>query len=470
MTSPMLRLGTVAALAIVTAAITVSGAALPAREPRPLPPVEPDGRTVTVCPPASSVTIASATTWGTLGVRSLEADQVQTVPTGRGLTLTELTAAQLVIAEGRQNQNSAVSAYAKHPEGEDRGLSLARCGTPTTSAWFTGLPSTPEGELNARSVVVLVNPDAGQAEVDLRLFGPSGLQVAPGARGIAVPARSVRTVALDTLFTRAEPVGLEVRATKGRIAPTVRQYAGVGVQPVGSDWQVAARPPARTQIVPGVPGGPGARTLVLTNPGNRRTTATIDVLGPTGTFTPVDAGSLDVNAESTAEVDLSRGLGGDPGAVRITSEQPVVATVVSRNGDPGPDADIAVQASAEPITGTALAAIAAAPGARGYVLVSNNGEADVTLPLRLIGTDGAQLAATELSITAGATAVWEVGEVNQPAGVQARVPAGTNLYAGIELRSAADPAGGLATTPLSTAQQAERVIGAEPEHDPKVAR
>jgi hypothetical protein len=470
-TSFALRAGAVAGIGLAVATLAAVGGALPVSQPRSVPPVEPDGRTVTVCPPARTVSIASATTWGTLGVRTLTEDQLRTVATGSGFTWADQTEALAVVAEGRQALNSAASAYAKEGTGRDRGLSLTRCTTPVTSAWFTGLWSASAAEeVSHRSEVLLINPDVGQAEVDLRFFGPHGLQVAAGGRGIAVPARSVRAVALDTLFTRPEPVGLHVRTTTGRVVPVIRQYTGQGVQSAGSDWQVATTPPATGQVVPGIPGGPGPRTLVLTNPGSRRTTATVEALGTSGTFAPVDAGSVDINAESTTWVSLAQGLNGEPGAVRITADQPVITTVSARSADGGPDADIAMQSATRPLTGTALAAVAGAPGTHGEVLVSNAGAADVVVPLRLVGTDGIELSATELIVAAGTTARWEVGDVEQPASVHLRTPDDTTLYAGVLLTSTAEPAGGLGTTALSAAWEYDRELGGEPAHDPGVAR
>ncbi|MDO5498799.1 MAG: DUF5719 family protein [Propionibacteriaceae bacterium] len=469
MTTPIIRLAVAGGLCLVLAGLSVGGAALPVREPRPAAPVDPDGRTVTVCPAAPTVNLVSTTTWGALSSRPINDDDLAPVPAGRGATLTDVAEPVLMIAEGRQNTGAAASAYARHPAGPDRGLSLARCGTPATSSWFTGLVSNPdEPTSSTRTEVVLINADAGAAEADLVLFGPTGLQVAPGARGIAVPGRSARTVALETLFTRAEPVGVQVRSSRGRVAAVIQQRTSAGAQPAGTDWQVAAAPPAQELVVAGIAGGAGQRTLVLTNPGKRRTTATIEVLGPEGPFAPADAATLDVNAESTAQVPLHQALDGEPATVRITAEQPLAAAVVARGSDE-PDADIAVQPASAPLSATSIGALAVAPGVRGALLVANAGDADAVVPVRLVGTDGAELMATDLRVPPGTTVEWGMDQVEQPAGVQVAAPAGSELYAGLALTSGADPAAGLATTPLSV-PQTEQGGGIEPAFDPGAGR
>lgn len=128
MTSPIARIAAVAGIAAVLAGATVAGSALPVREPRPAPPVDPDGRTVTVCPAAPTVNLVSTTTWGALTTRSITEEDARPVPAGRGLTLSDVDQPVVMIAEGRQNSGAAASAYARRGTGPDRGLSLARSG------------------------------------------------------------------------------------------------------------------------------------------------------------------------------------------------------------------------------------------------------------------------------------------------------------------------------------------------------
>ncbi len=470
MSRTLLRLVTVLGLIVLVTGLTIGGSLLPMREPAAARPVDPDGRTVTICPAAPTISVASTTAWGSLGVREVGQESLRTIPTGTGSVLTDNAGPMLMVAEGRQNQASAASAFAREAAGPSRGLGLARCGTPATSLWFTGLVSNPDDPVQGlRSEVVLINPDEGQAEVDLVLFGPNGVQTAAGTRGIAVPARSVRTVALETLFTRPDPVGVEVRANRGRVAAVVRQHVSAGVQPTGTDWQVSSTAPAETQVVPGIPGGPGPRTLVVSNPNKRRTTATVEVLGPQGTFAPADAASIDLNAESTAAVSLTAGLDGAPGAVRIVADQPLVAAVVARSAENGPDVDIAIQPASVNVSGIGIAALAAAPGVTGDVLVTNGGDAEVVVPLTADGVNGREVAATELVVPPGSTAGWRLEAMAEIASVRLDAPEGSRLWAGVAVSSAADPVGGLATSPLSVPER-QQGGGIEPEFDPGAGR
>lgn len=469
MTPASTRVLAVGGLCLTMTAITVGGSALPVREPSPVPLVASDGRTVTVCPPAPAVFVSSATAWGALGVRSIDDSQAQPVPPGQGAGLTDIDQPVVMVAEGRQTQGAAASAYAREAGGSGRGVAVARCGTPATSSWFTGLVSDPGGPQGVRSEISLINPDARAADVDLILFGPTGLQSASGARGITVPARSVRTVALESLFTRAEPVGVQVRANTGRVAAVAKQYATAGAQPAGTDWQVEASAPATHQIVPGIPGGPGSRILVISNPGSRRTTAAIEVLASDGTFTPADAGTVDVGGESTAAVGLEQGLDGDPGAVRIASDQPLIASVVSRSSEAAATSDIAGQPATEPLGATGMAAVAGAPGVSGTLLVSNGGDTDAAIGITLVGVDGGALQVSEVRIAPGSTLDWAIDPVDEPVALHVRPSGNARLHAGIVLTSENDPRAGLATTPLSVPGQ-DPGGAVAPVHDPDTGR
>lgn len=467
----------VAVLGVAAAAVGLAfgGTALPVSAPRPLPPVEAEGRTVSVCPAAASINAVSATTWGTLGLRGLNGGgEPLPVDPGKGASVPSPDQPMVLAAEGRQSQASAAAAYDSQPSGTDRGLSLARCGAPSTSAWFTGLSADPGGTgVSLRSQVQLINPDAGQAEVDLRFYGPNGPLAAAGGRGVTVPGHSTRTVALESLFPAAagpgaEPVGMEVRTARGRVFTAVRQRATAGAQPAGSDWQIASTTPSPVQVVPGVPDGRGSRELVLTNPGDRRTTARVEVVGPDGTFAPADAASVDVNGATTVRVPLTRGLNGDVAAVRVTADQPLVAAVLARSSDSPAEADLAVQPSAPELTGTSLAAVAVAAGTTGAVVVSNNGIRDVSVPMRLVDAEGRELMAVELPVAAGRSNLWEIKQVDRPAAVQVRTPREAQLYAGVVLTSGSGPLAGLATAPFSVPEQG--TVDVDPRHDPEVGR
>lgn len=67
-------------------------------------------------------------------------------------------------------------------KGDEAGLMAAPCTAPATEHWFVGVGANP----SYRTELVLTNPDAGRAEVDLRFFGRNGVVVVPGSPNLVV--------------------------------------------------------------------------------------------------------------------------------------------------------------------------------------------------------------------------------------------------------------------------------------------
>ena len=158
---------------------------------------------------------------------------------------------------------------------------------------------------------MLTNPDAGQAEVDLRFYGRNGLVVVPGSPGLVIEGGSSRTVSLDTLVTVEGPLTVSVRASTGRVSAVALARRSVDFEPTGADWQVSAVAPARSVVIPGVPEGAGTRTLVVANPGTDRATVSVNGARRRRRLRARPAPrQLEVPPESTAEISVAAGLAG----------------------------------------------------------------------------------------------------------------------------------------------------------------
>ncbi len=271
-----------------------------------------------------------------------------------------------------------------------RGVWLAPCRAPAAEAWFTGVFSS----ATERSAVELVNVDPTQAVVDVTILGRDGRVTAPGARGLTVPANSSRVVYLEPLLTSPDPLGIQVRASEGRVAATVRMSGDAG-----GDWAVPTAAPSTTQVVPLVPGGDGARTLLVTNPGNRRVSVTVQVLGQESAFAPAGADSFDVNAESTLAVPLETALKGEAVGLLVTSTQPVASAV--RVAVPG---DFAVIGAGSPLAGDAHVPVL--PGTQ--LGLTNAGAAVATVTVTTRSVEGGVVDSARLELGAGRSLVLPI--------------------------------------------------------------
>ena len=395
---------------------------------------------------------ASADDTGTLTGRALGSSTEGAAPLsvdtpGQGDILKAPEGSLELNADGTMAGTSAGMVYGSTDSGEDRGLSLAACAGPVVDQWFTGLGAADR----LRSQLVLSNPDDKQAEVDLTFYGSDGEVSVPGGSGLIIPAGRSRTLSLQDLLDHVDgDVTVRVHASVGRVSAMARDLrSGSDHSPTGVDWHPASVAPATSQVIPAVPGGPGARKLIISNPGDRRANVKIEILGPDGPFTPADAGETSVEAGSVTEVEISKGLAGQIGSVRLTSDQKVVSAVRSeRTGKSKPN-DIAINTSQSPITSLGLVPAAVVDGSETELAISNGGSKIANADVSLINMDGVSLYHEKIPVAPGASVERRVTQAG-PAYLQVLTPAGSQLYGGVTLRQQTGGVYGLAASGLIT--------------------
>ena len=139
-------------------------------------------------------------------------------------------------------------------------------------------------------------------------------------------------------------MAVEVRAVSGRVAAAARVVVGKGK---GTDWLPMAAEPATKVVVPGVPGGGGRRELYVTAPGEVDTVVRVKALTADGFYAMKNREVLEVPAGSTASVDLSTGMAGQPSALVLSADVPIVAGLMITGT--GTQQDVAFGAGAVPI-------------------------------------------------------------------------------------------------------------------------
>lgn len=507
----------VATAALVVAGVGVAGRAVPAERPSSTPPPEAVvGKTSSVCTPdtlgsaehsgAGSRVIAAAATkrssspTGKLTVGALDGSDSggATVQAGTARLIDEPEHSLVLTADQEMAAVSAGMVFGSARTGKDRGLSLAPCTRPAVDQWFTGLAAG--GQLTSR--LVLTNPDDRQAEVELAMYGQHGRLQVPGTSSIKIPARTRRTVSLADLLTDGDRdqstkdqstngtsrkgkskkteqnlVTVHVRARSGRIAAIARDRRSDAGTPMGAAWHAASATPAKEQVLPAVPGGGGSRTIMITNPNDRRAQVRFTVLGKDGRFTPAGADTVSVGGNSSATVDLATGLAEQTGTVVLRSDQPVTAAARSSwpagSGSGKKHGDIAVQPPEQPIRGFGVLPAAAIPGTTGVLALSNAGSATTKVSVTVAGLDGEPRTRHKLLIPAGSTIEQKI-DPGGPAYAVVRSGSEADVYGGITLhRSGTDRKAkfrhyGLTTAALIAPDEASKAPPAT--SDPHVAR
>ncbi|WP_193614797.1 DUF5719 family protein [Nocardioides lijunqiniae] len=386
------RLDVTTALAVVLPLLTAGtllavrpdDAARDARAPASTPLT----RSVTICPGGGSEvaltsgTDVSGTTSYVLGKREGETDvepgSVATVSGGDGpfVARTEGDLAAGLVA-GRF----------------DEPLAAAECRAPAPDLWFTGVGA------GARhtSVLELVNPDAGPAVVDATLYGVSGVVDAPELRGVSVPARGVVRLALAEVVPRVDELALHVTTSRGRVSASIRdrqQELGTGGE--AEDWLPPQVEPSTSNLLLGTVKGSGTRNLVLLNPGEDETRATIRLVSPDAVFSPAGLEEVVLAPQSVTRVSLGEVLTGPDAegvtGVLVDSPAPITAALRSYVGR-----DLSHAVTGTPVT--APTTVLAPPGDKRLELAGADAAGTVAVVAR--NADGEVLADKTVKVRAG---------------------------------------------------------------------
>ncbi|MFT4108680.1 DUF5719 family protein [Propionicimonas sp.] len=366
------------AVVVVVAGATVAATLSGAQSVPETPFTTSETRVSVVCPgfESATATVQVAADSISPGLHTSTVTDPSSVTGATGFTVLKAPGASRRVSAllpGPFGATTSVSASA----GADRGLSASTCAAPSTDHWFTGVDIRDA----AQSEVVVANLDGTRASVDLTVYGPTGRISAP--RGVEVEADSVQTVSLGTLDRVDGPVTVEVSSGDGRVAAFVRQRTWAGEEPRGADWLAETTAPASDVVVPGLPAGSGARTLVVTNPGERTATVSIGTFMTSGPGEVAGASELEVPAGTTRTIDLAADLDGLSSALHLTSTQPVSAGVWLDTGAAGARHDPAYTVGTQALPADSLWPIALGRQARTVLQLVNPGDTEATATLTL---------------------------------------------------------------------------------------
>lgn len=352
------RAASVLATVAVLALTLLGASSLPVQQPAQVAAPDDDrARVAVVCPTSDAdTTVAFGSPQRRVATAPLTDPDQATTLAGVFGSASEVTQ-PLVVSAPRQDTLSATVRAAK-PPGPGQGLSLASCDRPSSAAWFTGVLSSEASTAD----LVLLNADSSDASVDLTVYGPEGRLAAPGSRGIVVAAHTQRVVPLGPLFSTEQTVSLQLSTSAGRVAAMVRQRVRLGDKPAGSDWLPPTVTPAHDLVIPGLPAGKGTRDLVVLNPGDRTAAVALQVLGANGPIALPGLETIDLPPQTSRRIPLGNALAAAAVGLRLSSEQPVTAGVISDNGADAATADMAVQVATPALTGPS--ALALSPGAK----------------------------------------------------------------------------------------------------------
>ncbi|WP_173922198.1 DUF5719 family protein [Agromyces sp. Marseille-P2726] len=255
-----------------------------------------------------------------------------------------------------------------------RGFAATACAEAVAESWLVAGATN----LGRSGLVLLANPTAVAATVDVRVFGEAGAVDAPSALGIIVPAGTQRVLSLAGLAPDVVSPVVHVSSTGGAIAASLEHSVVVGLAPAGIELTGATAAPATSQVIPGVPvpqaGGVEATedhadgddhpVVRLFAPGGEAVEGSIGVVAESGS----GGDTIETTLQPGQVLDVPLGtLEAGVYTLRIEADAPVVAaartTVGGAEGqtDASAPSDLAWTVATAPLLESAVVAVPPGP-------------------------------------------------------------------------------------------------------------
>lgn len=229
----------------------------------------------------------------------------------------------------------AASGSATVADSDLRGFAASACRQPAMESWLVGGATT----TGYADIVLLGNPGAVAATVQLTVYGTAGPKVPPGGAALVVPAGAQIAVPLAGLaLGEASPV-VRVTARGAPVAASLQTSLTRTLLPVGVDVVGPIETAASETVIPGVVVSDTASAADPTQPASvvrmlspdTATTATVTVTA-VGSGAPVSApATVPLGAGTPVELDLGT-LAAGQYVVRVSSDRPIVAAVRQISG------------------------------------------------------------------------------------------------------------------------------------------
>jgi len=202
------------------------------------------------------------------------------------------------------------------------------CMAPATSQWFVGGTS----DVSSSGVIYLVNSGLSVSIADVFTWSENGEQ---SLKTITLKANSSAAVKLDSLAPGDSDVVVKVVARSGRVNSFLIDERVKGLQKLGGDSVNAISAPARKFVITGIPQQLVKKKapnhyLRLFVPGVADANFTLELLSSNGRFIPAGFNERKLASCKVVEFKFKPEVAKGVFAIKLTSDQPLVAAIRSR--------------------------------------------------------------------------------------------------------------------------------------------
>jgi len=207
------------------------------------------------------------------------------------------------------------------------------CTAPVTSQWFVGGTS----DVSSKGVVYIVNSGLSISIVDVFTWSENGEQA---VRTLSLKANSSTAVKLDSLAPGDSNIVVKVVARSGRVNSYLIDERVKGLQKLGGDSVNSISAPARKFMITGIPQQLVKKKapnhyLRLFVPGVADANFTLELLSSNGRFIPTGFNERKLVSGKVVELKLKPEVAKGAFAIKLTSDQPLLAAIRSRANSNG---------------------------------------------------------------------------------------------------------------------------------------
>ena len=204
------------------------------------------------------------------------------------------------------------------------------CSGPSSVAWFVGGTAN----VTTRGRLILVNSGLSDAIVDIQSYTENAKQP---IKSVNLKSKSFMQLSIDTLAPGDKALAVQVVPRSGRVNAFMIDEQGAGLKALGGDFVNSYPSAAKEVVIPAIPNplpkkgekASSSHTLRILTPGDVKTTFTLEVLSADGSFVPVGLNSQSIDAGVVSEFSFEPKISASAFAVRITSAEPIVASISS---------------------------------------------------------------------------------------------------------------------------------------------
>lgn len=300
------------------------------------------------------------------------------------------------------------------------------CSSLQGEQWFVGGAA----DVTSKGRLILVNSGLSAAIVDIEVWNEIGPQP---TKAITIKANSYLEVGVDSLAPGSQSLVIKTTTRAGRVTSYMIDERGRGLRALGGDIVNFAPKVSKEVFIPAIPHTVrkvGTKSVELPHalrilvPGEIDARITVSVYSTDGSFIPAGLEGKVIKSGSVATLDLNPNLPASKFGVKISSDEPIVASVFSQTISEGKSDFIWSTASTE-LSKSNFSVAGLAPqlifiGVKikvELVLLFNNGKRKT---VRVNGEDSAAVKIPEgvrsISITEAGSGIYGAGLVATKSG------------------------------------------------------